>query len=71
LVRLNNRRFLAPQAVKEIKQRVRHVIRKNGGLTLGDCKEILGYGRTVGVPVFEYLDSIGFTRREGDRRMLK
>jgi len=71
LVRLNNRRFLAPQAVKEIKERVRQVIRKNDGLTLGDCKEVLVYGRTVGVPVLEYLDSNGFTRREGDRRVLK
>jgi len=71
LVRLHNRRFLAPQAVKEIKERVRHIIKKSGGLTLGDCKGVLGYGRTVGVPVLEYLDSSGFTRREGDRRVLK
>lgn len=71
LIRLNNRRFLSPQAVKEIKESVCQVIRKNGRLTIGDCKEVLGYGRTVGVPVFEYLDSIGFTCRQGDERVLK
>jgi selenocysteine-specific elongation factor len=70
LVRLNNRRFLSPDTVENIKERVREVIRKSGVLTLGDCKEVLGYGRTVGVPVFEYLDAIGFTRREGDSRVL-
>ena len=62
---------MSPRAVKEIKERVRHVIRKNGGLTLGDCKEVFAYWRTVGVPVLESLDSIGFTRREGGRRVLK
>ncbi|RLB29026.1 MAG: selenocysteine-specific translation elongation factor [Deltaproteobacteria bacterium] len=70
LIRLNNRRFLSPQAMEKIKGRVRRVIGKNGRLTIGDCKEVLGYGRTVGVPVFEYLDSIGFTVRQGDERVL-
>ena len=71
LIRLNNRRFLAPQAMNEIKDRVRAVIASKGVLTVGDCKEVLGYGRTVGVPVFEYLDAIGFTIRQGDKRVLK
>ncbi len=71
LIRLNNRRFLTPQSMAKIKERVAQVIRKNGSLTVGDCKEVLGYGRTVGVPVLEYLDAIGFTRREGDSRVLK
>jgi selenocysteine-specific elongation factor len=71
LIRLNNRRFLSPQAMNKIKERVRAVIDSKGELTVGDCKEVLGYGRTVGVPVFEYLDAIGFTRREGDNRVLK
>jgi len=71
LIRLNNRRFLTSKAMEKIKERVTQVIRKNGSLAVGDCKEVLGYGRTVGVPVFEYLDAIGFTRREGDSRVLK
>jgi selenocysteine-specific elongation factor len=70
LIRLNNRRFMAPQAMKQIKERVSQVIERNGRLTVGDCKELLGYGRTVGVPVFEYLDLIGFTRRIEDGRVL-
>ncbi|MBW2345426.1 MAG: selenocysteine-specific translation elongation factor [Deltaproteobacteria bacterium] len=71
LIRLNNRRFLSPQVMEQIKERVRQVIKKNGRLTIGDCKEVMGYGRTVGVPVLEYLDSIGFTRRQGNERVLK
>ena len=70
LLRLNNRRFLSPRAMEQTKERVRQVIEKNGRLTIGDCKDVLGYGRTVGVPVFEYLDTIGFTRRQGNERVL-
>jgi selenocysteine-specific elongation factor len=53
-----------------IKERVKNLIRSKGGLTIEDGKELLGYGRTVGIPVFEYLDSINFTRRKNDMRVL-
>lgn len=71
LIRLNNNRFLTFQAMEEIKEKIRHVIVRKGGLTLADCKEILGYGRTGGIPVLEYLDEIGFTCRKGDERILQ
>ena len=71
LIRLNNRRFMTPEAMEEIRIRVKELVNRKGLLTLGDSKEVLGYGRTVGVPVFEYLDSIGFTNRDGDARTLR
>lgn len=71
LIRLNNRRFLSPQAIEEIKERVRKVIGKKGSLTIADSKEVLGYGRTVAISVLEHLDMIRFTRRDGDARVLK
>jgi len=70
LIRLNNRRFISILAMEQIKKRVKNVIEKNGKLAIGDCKDVLGYGRTVGFSVFEYLDSIGFTSRQGDERVL-
>ncbi|HDR14489.1 MAG TPA: selenocysteine-specific translation elongation factor [Desulfobacteraceae bacterium] len=66
---LNDKRFLSPGAVEEIKSRVGAVIRSRGAFTIGDCKQSLGYGRTVAIPILEYLDTIGFTRREGDIRV--
>ena len=71
LVRLNNGRFLSAQAMEEIKKRVIEVINIKGGITPADSKEILGYGRTVGIPVLEYLDSLGVTLRQGNVRMLR
>ena len=70
LIRLKNRRFLTPQAMEEIKEKIRHVIIRKGSLTLADSKDILGYGRSGGIPVLEYLDEIGFTQRVGNERVL-
>lgn len=70
LICLKNRRFLTPQAMEQIREKVKQVIIKKGSLTLADSKDILGYGRSGGVFVLEYLDEIGFTRRDGDGRVL-
>jgi selenocysteine-specific elongation factor len=67
---LGDKRFLSIEAVEEAKRRVGDVIKQKGAFKIGDCKEALGYGRTVAIPVLEYLDTIGFTRREGDVRVL-
>lgn len=71
LIRLNNNRFLTPQAIDQIKEEVRQVIVKKGRFILNDCWETLGYGRTGGVPILEYLDEIGFTCRKGNERILQ
>lgn len=71
LVRLNNKHFISSQVMEEIKDRVKKIIVQKGTITLADSKEILGYGRSGGVRVFEYLDAIGFTRREGNERVLQ
>jgi selenocysteine-specific elongation factor len=71
LIRLNDQRFLSLEAVDRIKDRVTRFIQQHGCLRLADCKAILGYGRWGGVHVFDYLDKIGFTEREGDTRRLR
>jgi len=70
LIRLSNKRFVSINVMDTIKQRVQHRIESHGTVCLSDSQDILGYGRTMAVPVFEYLDSVGFTRREGEGRVL-
>jgi selenocysteine-specific elongation factor len=70
LVRLKDGRFLTVQAFTEIKEKVRVLILRKGRLTLQDGEAILGYGRNRTVPVLDYLDSTGFTRRIGNDRVL-
>ena len=71
LVRLNDGRFLSTDHVERIKERVKAVILKKGIFRLPDIPETLGYGRLIGVTVLEYLDSIGFTQRLENGRVLK
>jgi selenocysteine-specific elongation factor len=40
------------------------------GLTVADIRDLLGTTRKFAVPLCEYLDRIGVTRREGDLRVL-
>ena len=40
------------------------------GLTVSQIRELLGTSRKYALPYCEYLDRIGFTRREGDVRVL-
>jgi hypothetical protein len=47
------------------------VISERGISLVEDLKEALGYGRTRGIPVLEYLDEIGFTVRFEQGRILR
>ena len=40
------------------------------GLTVGEAGAVLGMTRKFSVPLLEYLDTVRFTRRQGDRRVL-
>jgi selenocysteine-specific elongation factor len=70
LIRLNDQRFLSPDALEQIKVRVARAIDARGFVTVGDCKELLGYGRWGGTHVLDYLNEIGFTVRRKDKHYL-
>jgi selenocysteine-specific elongation factor len=70
LVRFKDGRFLSAGIMEEIKDGVRELIRRKGRLELQDAREILGYGRTRAIPLLDYLDGVGLTRRVGEFRVL-
>jgi selenocysteine-specific elongation factor len=70
LIRLNNNNFLNADVLEDIKRRVKQAIDEKGSICMSDSQDILGYGRSKAAPVFEYLDEIGFTCRQGDERRL-
>ena len=39
------------------------------GLTVAEIRDLLGTTRKYAIPLCEYLDRIGVTRREGDLRL--
>ena len=71
LVRVNDGRFLSVETLEEIKLKITEVIHQKGLFTIPDCTPVLGYGRTVAIPILEYLDVEGFTIRLEDGRVLK
>ena len=70
LIRVASDKYISREAMEQIKERVETTIHLNGRLHLTDSKDILGYGRTKGACIFDYLDTIGFTCREGNDRLL-
>ena len=55
---------------EQLRTQLRAAIADNGGLTLSQIREILETTRKYAVPLCEYLDRIGFTKRKGDFRVL-
>ena len=70
LLKLRDGRVLNAKMLPEIQSKIRELILRKGSLSVHDTKSILGYGRSNAIPVLDYLDSIGFTLRDGDLRTL-
>src|SRR5207248_11768030 len=55
----------------EMRRRVTAKLADGGqGLTVAEIRDLLGTTRKYAVPLCEYLDKVGVTRRDGDRRVL-
>jgi selenocysteine-specific elongation factor len=66
IVRLSPEMVVAPSLVDRAVAVVRAA--GSGGITLSALRESIGTSRKYAVPLAEYLDRAGFTRREGDLR---
>lgn len=67
-VRFSAGLYAAPKAVSEAKEMLaRHFPE---GFTASQAREKLGTNRKLAIPFLEYLDSQGFTKRQGDLRVL-
>ncbi len=55
----------------DMRNRIVAKLKEGGtGLTVADIRDILGTTRKFAVPLCEYLDRVGVTRRNGDFRTL-
>ena len=70
LVRVDADLYLGRQWEHQLRQRLGEALRDGGRMTVSQIRELLGTSRKYAVPFCEYLDRIGFTRREGDVRVL-
>jgi selenocysteine-specific elongation factor len=70
LVRVAPDVYLHADADAEMRRLVTERLRSGGGLTVAEIRDLLGTTRKYAVPLCEYLDRSGVTRREGDLRFL-
>lgn len=71
LVKITEELFLHTDAETEMRRKVAERLQIGSGATVSEIRELLCTTRKFAVPLCEYLDHIGFTKREGDRRILK
>jgi selenocysteine-specific elongation factor len=62
--------YLHADVEREARQRLAEELAGSDGMTLSQIREALGTTRKYAVPLCEYFDRIGFTRRQGDLRVL-
>ncbi len=70
LVELSSEFYLHADVDRQARDRLRTELEKGEGLTMSQIREILETTRKYSVPYCEYLDRIGFTKRDGDVRVL-
>lgn len=69
IVRISSETFIHRKHWNELVKGIKSRLVGGGVLSVGDFKEIFGFSRKYAVPLLEYLDREGFTRREGDVRV--
>jgi selenocysteine-specific elongation factor len=62
--------YLHSDVEADMRRRVVDRLQQGTGLTVADIRDLLGTTRKYAVPLCEYLDRTGVTRREGDLRFL-
>jgi selenocysteine-specific elongation factor len=71
LVQVSDEFFLHVEVDRRCQTAVREHLEKTGSATLSQIREWLGTSRKYAVPYCEYLDRIGLTVRDGDKRRLR
>jgi selenocysteine-specific elongation factor len=71
LVHLGGDIFLHQDVESTMRSQLRHELANGKKLTVSEIRDLLATTRKYAVPICEYLDRIGFTRRDGDLRSLR
>ena len=70
LIRLSQTVFLHLEHEQRVRSLLNETMADGKALSVSEIRELLGTTRKIAVPLCEYFDSIGFTRRQGDLRRL-
>jgi len=70
LVRITGDIYLHTDTEAEMRRLIAEKLPGGAGMTVAEIRDLLGTTRKYAVPLCEYLDRVGVTRREGDLRLL-
>jgi selenocysteine-specific elongation factor len=68
-VRIGGEGWISAPALAAVTSKAAGIIAEKGEMSIGDFKDALGLSRKYAVPLLEYLDMNGYTRRRGDARV--
>jgi selenocysteine-specific elongation factor len=69
VVHVEDSRYYAPDAVRELLRRLEGGMAGKGELAPTDLREVLGFSRKYLIPFLEYCDRQGYTSRQGSGRI--
>ncbi len=69
LIHITEGVYIHSDVEADMRRRVTQRLAEGAALTVADIRDMLGTTRKYAVPLCEYLDRIGVTRREGDLRL--
>jgi selenocysteine-specific elongation factor len=70
LVQVSQDLVFPAETMAGIRDLVKQRIAAGGPFTVAEFRDLVGASRKYAVPLLEYLDQAGFTRRQGDVRVL-
>ena len=70
LVRINEEVLYHASTLAAAMELIRQEVAASGAITASRFRDLTGSSRKFAVPVLEFLDARGFTRRVGDQRIL-
>jgi selenocysteine-specific elongation factor len=70
LVEISPSLYLDFEIEAELRRKIIEHLSNGSAITMSDLRDLLGTTRKYAVPIGEYLDRIGVTKREGDMRRL-
>src|SRR5262249_53079445 len=70
LVHIAEDLYLHSEAEADMRRRIQERLASGPGMTVAEMRDLWGTTRKYAVPLCEYLDRVGVTKREGDLRVL-
>jgi selenocysteine-specific elongation factor len=70
VIKLDENIVLYHSVYDEAVSMIKDFIKDNDGITLGQCRDVLGTTRKFALPLLEYLDNNKITKRDGDKRII-